>query len=100
MTTYRDTLNRAAALLESSPDAWTQNDFAHDRAGNPVPAKSAQACSWCTLGAIKKVAFNTVEAHTAIIKLQAALRVGVAEWNDAQTTDKSVVIAKLREVAK
>jgi hypothetical protein len=100
MTTYRDTLNRAATLLESSPDAWTQNQFAHDRAGNQVPAKSPQACSWCTLGAIKKVAFNEAEVHNACTKLQAALRVGIAKWNDAQTTDKSIVIAKLREVAK
>jgi hypothetical protein len=99
MTTYRDTLNRAAALLESSPDAWTKNEFAHDRAGNPVRAKAAQACSWCALGAIKKVAFNQIEAHTACVKLQATLRQPIANWNDAQT-DKSVVIAKLREAAQ
>jgi hypothetical protein len=99
MTTYRDTLNRAAALLESSPDAWTKNEFAHDRAGNPVKPKAPQACSWCALGAIKKVAFNDVEAHLAGIKLHATLREPVANWNDAQT-DKSVVIAKLREAAK
>jgi hypothetical protein len=99
MTTYRDTLNRAAALLESNPDAWTQNEFAHDRAGNPVPAKSPQACSGCTLGAIKKVAFNEAEVHNACTKLQAALYQPIAKWNDAQN-DKSVVIAKLREVAK
>jgi hypothetical protein len=100
MTTYRDTLNRAAALLESSPDAWTQNEYAHDRAGNPVRAKSPKACSWCAMGAIRKVAFNESETQTALAKLQAALYQPIAKWNDAQTTDKSVVIAKLREVAK
>jgi hypothetical protein len=99
MTTYRDTLNRAAALLESSPDAWTKNELAHDRAGNPVHAKAAQACSWCALGAIKKVAFNEVEANHAVIKLHATLRQPIANWNDTQT-DKSVVIAKLREAAQ
>jgi hypothetical protein len=99
MTTYRDTLNRAAALLESSPDAWTRDTFAHDLAGNPVPAKSAKACSWCTLGAIRKVSFNEAETNNAIAKLQAALYQPIAKWNDAQT-DKSVVIAKIREVAE
>jgi hypothetical protein len=99
MTTYRDTLNRAAALLESSHCAWARGSFAYDRAGNPVRSKAPQACSWCTLGAIKKVSFNEVEAHTAVIKLQATLRQPVANWNDTQT-DKSVVIAKLREAAQ
>jgi hypothetical protein len=99
MTTYRDTLNRAAALLESNADAWAQNEFAYDRAGNRVSPKAVQACSWCTLGAIKKVAFNDREVQNAIVKLQAALYQPVAKWNDAQN-DKSVVIAKLREVAK
>jgi hypothetical protein len=99
MTTYRDTLTRAVALLESSHYAWARGSFAHDRAGNQVRAKAAEACSWCALGAIKKVAFNEVEAHLAVIKLQATLREPVANWNDAQT-DKSVVIAKLREAAR
>jgi hypothetical protein len=99
MTTYRDTLTRAAALLESSPGAWTKNEFAHDRAGNPVRVKAAHACSWCALGAIKKVAFNDVEVHNACIKLEATLRQPITKWNDAQT-DKSAVIAKLREAAQ
>jgi hypothetical protein len=99
MTTYRDTLNRAAALLESSPDAWTKNEFAHDRAGNPVPATDPTACSWCTLGAIKKVAATDDEAREATVKLQGLLLQSVGSWNDTQT-DKSVVIAKLREAAK
>jgi hypothetical protein len=99
MTTYRDTLNRAAALLESSPDAWTKNEFAHDRAGNPVRPKAAEACSWCALGAIKKVAFKEAEAFTAAVKLQATLRQPIANWNDAQT-DKSVVVATIREAAQ
>jgi hypothetical protein len=99
MTTYRDTLNRAAALLESSHYAWARGSFAYDRTGNSVRPKAAQACSWCAVGAIKKVAFNKFEAHTAVIKLHATLREPVGHWNDAQT-DKRVVIAKLREAAR
>jgi hypothetical protein len=99
MTTYRDTLTRAAALLESSNGAWTKGEYAHDHAGNTVRAKSPKACSWCAMGAIRKVAFNEAETQTALAKLQAALYQPIAKWNDAQT-DKSVVIAKLREVVK
>jgi hypothetical protein len=73
--------------------------FAHDIAGNPVTAKSPKACSWCTLGAIQKVAFNEAETNNAVAKLQATLHTPIAKWNDAQT-DKSTVIAKLREAAK
>ena len=99
MTPYRDTLHRAAALLESSPDAWTKSHFAHDLTGSPVNPKAAQACRWCALGAIIKVSFNADESDTAVDKLQVALGQSVVQWNDKQT-DKSVVIAKLREVAQ
>jgi hypothetical protein len=99
MTTYRDTLNRAAALLESRHYAWARGAYAYDRTGNTVPATDPTACSWCTLGAIKKVAATDDEAREATVKLQGLLLQSVGSWNDTQT-DKSVVIAKLREAAK
>jgi hypothetical protein len=99
MTTYRDTLNRAAALLESSHYAWARGSFAYDRTGNTVPATDPKACSWCTLGAIKKVAATHDEAHDATVRLQSLLLQSVGSWNDTQT-DKSVVIATIREAAK
>jgi hypothetical protein len=101
MTTHKDTLNRAAALLESSTIAWTQRHFARDLTGGHTRPKADNACSWCALGAIKKVAFDGVEADKAIAQVYVSLKPkhSIIAWNDAPERTREEVIVALREAA-
>jgi hypothetical protein len=101
MTTHQDTLNRAAALLESSPIAWTQRNFARDSVGGHARPKAASACSWCTLGAIQRVAFNDTEANMATLQFHRSLKPqhSIVSWNDAPERNREEVIDALRKAA-
>jgi hypothetical protein len=104
MTTYPDTLNRAATLLEASPTAWAKGSFACDLAGNPVSAKAPIACSWCALGAIRRVAFNESEANMASWIVHKELRNlnynNIPAWNDDPHRNRGDVISMFRKLAE
>lgn len=51
----RQIVQRARALI-ASPQAWTQDEFARDRAGEPVSWRSAEAVQFCIWGALNRAA--------------------------------------------
>jgi hypothetical protein len=95
-------LIKAAALLESSPTAWTQRWLARNAEGNNTSPRNPNACSWCALGAIAKVQ-NLPDApqeyNPAAMLLAYHLKVNIVDWNDNPLRTRADVIKGLREAA-
>lgn len=49
-----------ARELISDPINWTQEAFARDVRDIPVPTWGEHACSWCAIGALRKVCGNEI----------------------------------------
>ena len=49
----------AAKALIEKPSNWTQKACARDYNGLEVAPLSSEACSWCILGAVRKVTSDT-----------------------------------------
>lgn len=54
MTTALDLLQEAKTVLAES--GWMQGDYAQDKFGNSVPFNAVEACHFCALGALYRVA--------------------------------------------
>lgn len=100
-------LNAAADLIEPE-GAWCQRAAARNTASEPVAVRSAEARSWCMLGAIDWVVFNQtgwMEALPIRVAVWDALRdeAGaryMAPWNDVQGRTRAEVVTMLRRVAE
>ena len=71
---------------------WCRGAFARNKAGDPVHADDASACSWCILGAIFKVygtevhkskgSWPSIERLDALVKTMPGNHATVAGWQD------------------
>lgn len=91
----RAVFKRAADLL-SKRGAWTKGKSARNKAGEGVWAASAQAVSWCLMGAIEKVGGGERQSNLAV--KASPERMG-AWWNDRQRS-KGPVVRLLRKLSK
>jgi hypothetical protein len=101
--TPQDILTKAAALLESSPTAWTQSVIARNAAGRVAAPNSPEACSWCALGAIAKVRGQPYATRTncpATQLLETYLGEYAGNYNDRPQRTREEVIAALRGAAE
>ena len=94
----------AATDLLDRPGAWTQHELARDADGDVTGPSKDNAVSWCTIGAIMRVA-RTDERADARARLAKTLeRAGhdsdITCWNDAPERTQTEVVAMLRRVAE
>lgn len=92
----------AAELIEHG--GWTQGAEARDANGNKVSALSDFACSWCAMGALRRVADSTRLTGADKIAVIAGLPLTpilslhpLATFNDDRDRTKEEVINLLRE---
>lgn len=92
--------------LISNPKNWTQGMFARDEYGTPVPSISENACSWCSAGAVIKVANNIYVAISLFALLEKSISRAIAPFNDNPESthedimnmfDKAIELAKAEE---
>ena len=111
----KEVLLRAADILERGHLA--KEIYALDKDGYEVDARSKNACSFCTEGAIQAASGSSVEAREAVqffasnseeIKRAAEdveydgtpSRYTVHHWNDRPSRRKGQVVAALRKAAR
>lgn len=92
---------KAYELLEQND--WCKHAYARDREGKAIHCLSNAACSFCTLGAIRKVYRNNYEHEQAKNKVEKHLFLTtgclfVDDWNDAPERTKEEVINLLKEL--
>lgn len=90
-------LNRAMVQsvqdLIRSPRSWSTFALARDRHGEEVKPRSKEACSWCTVGAIRCILANDPNAeNTLIFRLDDAAKqlfdhLTIMQLNDHQGHD-------------
>ena len=94
MSTILETL-RAARELLSDPAHWTKGVEARTASGIPVDPANANACCWCTAGAI----FQVSPAGDSIVRLHvfgalaAQAGRGVADYNDLPETTHAGILS-------
>jgi len=88
-----DLLREARALI-SDPDKWTQGTLARNAYGSEVAHYSPDACKWCAVGAISRVAASNnasyeteMSAYSALVQASRILfdSDAVGEVNDTHT---------------
>ncbi len=100
--TVVDVLREVRALL-ADPNCWTQGEIARNRAGKPEFAESKEACCWCLVGAVWRVAGTGPEARQARRFLHVAIDgipLGkIPNWNDTPgRTHAEVVVVVDRAI--
>jgi hypothetical protein len=99
MKTVSQILNEAADLLEQ-PGAWTQGKDARNELGAGTYSADLRACSFCILGAIRRVGGTGHDRWKAVGALCRSLGIeNIAEWNDAPERTQEEVVAALRASA-
>ena len=100
-------LKIAKTLVERG---WTKNSLANDSKGMPCAATSKEACEWCVIGAIDRVAYDIgipiredpifaedPDKHSRILRpwtdalssvLEAANFIDIARYNDEYINSK------------
>lgn len=82
---------------------WTQGASARNIHNRPTSALNDEACSWCAIGALRKVSDTRLHDKVAAVlglPLTPILSLHpLAEFNDARGRTKEEVIAKLCEAA-
>lgn len=91
MTTTVEILKAGKALIES-PKNWTQRRYARNAQGEMVAYESENACKFCSVGAVKRAAFDldgldgdSFQAETALNKAldhMSGWPTGVIYYND------------------
>jgi hypothetical protein len=91
-------LNAAADLIEPE-GRWTKGAFARDAYGEVVVPVCSEACSWCAVGAIRRVTPD--EGLDALPAFRRHLGDGsdISHWNDQQP-GPGPVVAALRAAAR
>ena len=83
MSAVADKLREARALIGRG---WTQGVFARDAGGRCVSPMSPDACCFCMMGAVERIASGTYSGDTLISCLEDALGVhdaiGITSFND------------------
>lgn len=92
---------RAARELISTPEKWTQHDWARDRSGKATIYSSPDAACWCAMGAIRQVTGGYPGFSLAEDILEQATRSNdIGAWNDRQgRTHKTILRAFDRAIA-
>jgi hypothetical protein len=85
----------ARGKIETS---WTQHAAAKNADGDRVAASSAEACSFCSAGALDSVCISLSEHYSQYVQAfshlrQAAGAASVIEWNDDPKRTKAEVLA-------
>lgn len=101
-TTVVEVRRRAARLVERG---WCQLSYARDRHGTPVGVNSAEAASWCLLGALDEAVpvpwtkADVARIETAAAQIAGEIGVCVKEldyWNDRPGRTQAQVVQALR----
>lgn len=101
-------LERIAEVLALATDkleaGWTTGAAARDALGRERDPKSAQACSWCSVGAIEAVAERGVAddargAYSDFLYQRFGVG-GIADWNDNHCPDQAAAVATMRAAAR
>jgi hypothetical protein len=100
MSQESNILNAAADLL-AKPNGWCQGTLARDANGTPVEPESLEACSFCAIGAIEKIApSGTYHAQRARYKLSKVLPdMAISFFNDTKGRTQDDVVAAFRKAA-
>lgn len=81
-----EALRKAADLLERNPGSWAKTgELALNANGFAVPSKSAEACSFCMMGAVERAlpwTLNEWELEPAIVALAEFLEPDAFEEDD------------------
>lgn len=97
--TPREVLLAAAALLE--PDgAWTQTAFAKSATGKDVSAASAEAVSWCFMGAIRRIADGNCWLQSDALSAVRRQVPHALIWHYVPGRTQAEVVAMLRAAAE
>lgn len=90
----------AAKVIERG---WTQGAPARNIHNLPTSALNGEACSWCAIGALRKVSDTRLHDKVAAVLGLPLTPIGalhpLAEFNDARGRTKEEVITKLCEAA-
>jgi hypothetical protein len=90
-------LARARAFLERG---WCRHTLARDALGLAVDSTSAEAVSWCAIGALDAVGADRSSRFSALLRLQSAIgSKDIVRFNDAQETVETVLVAFDRAIA-
>lgn len=95
-------LNAAADLLEQ-PGAWTQGAFAKDKNGFATYPLWPEACCFCVLGALERIAGGDTGYAYGVAEdaVRDLIPSGfVSTWNDAPERTQAEVVTTLRAAAK
>lgn len=91
-------LKSARAIL-SNPDHWIKDDMAKDKNRKSVETSDPEACSFCTLGALRRAAGITFRNSNAYTDARVAIReelpnntVSIACYNDRVSTTHADVL--------
>lgn len=93
-----EVLRKARALI-ADENAWIRNNLAVNHEGAVVLSADSDACKWCALGAIDKVAnflhSPGFEARDAMIRAAGVDPEddGLGDWNDAPERTHAEVLA-------
>lgn len=79
----------------AKPENWTRGAMARDRQGNPARADSAEACAWCSVGALHHAIYleTEVEGHSAILLANAMAWLNMPIW----ATDPASNLARFND---
>ena len=85
--------------LFSSEDRWTQNSFARDKNGMPVPCCGTAARCWCLIGGILCVyGENAYKVINKIYKHTGMSEDHLSTWNDSAERTYEDVVKLCREL--
>lgn len=91
--TTREALIAARELIED-PERWTQEESARDADGKGVPIGSPEACQWCAMGALSKIAPDGLMlSRTRVALLRGTGTYSVSMFNDAPGRTHAEVLA-------
>lgn len=96
-STVSAVLNAAADLLMAK--GWCKDYYAKDRYGVPTEPLCDDAARFCAIGAIDRVTGQDFHSYLLTRDYLMGHIGSVANWNDRLDQRRSVVVAKLREVA-
>jgi hypothetical protein len=83
----------AARTLISDPGRWAQGTYAKDTNGRSVWPDSAEACCWCSVGALNRTHASTQIRVEAAHALGETVKQSVVDFNDRIETTHADVLA-------
>ena len=81
-------------------EGWCQGAFAANARGEAVGVEDDDACRFCALGAIDRVAYSSNESRLASDCLERVIGCEAAGWNDHEERTKEEVLAAFDAAAR